>query len=219
MALIKAEAAPAVVRFKWRDIEDEAHKIIESAKAEADAICQAARDEGYREGRVQGAADGRGEGLRLAIDEHAEQIEAALAALNQAVDQVTQSKQQLQADAVCELVELAIAIARRVTKCQAMFDPNVLVANLREALALGGRGRQLRIAIHPTQHQVLTEAMPQLAIEWPALTAAQVVEDATLSVGGCRVLTEHGQIDADLESQLDRVVGGLMPCQSQGEAA
>jgi flagellar assembly protein FliH len=219
MGLIKAEAAPAVVRFKWRDIEDEAQKIIETANVEAEGIRQAARDQGHREGHAQGVMEGRTEGLRTAVDEHAEQIESALAALHQAVDQVTQSKQQLQADAVCELVELAIAIARRVTKCQAMFDPNVLVANLREALALAGRGRQLRIAIHPTQHDVLTAAMPQLALEWPALTAAQVVEDATLAVGGCRVFTDHGQIDANLENQLDRVVAGLMPCQSQEAAA
>ena len=63
------------------------------------------------------------------------------------------------------------------------------------------------------------ESMPHLQIEWPALGQAQIVDDATLTPGGCRVFTEHGQIDADLEQQLDRVVGGLMPPASQEAAA
>jgi flagellar assembly protein FliH len=219
MGLIKAQDAPAVVRFKWRDIEAEAQKLLAEAARQADAIREAAREDGYRDGHDRGLVDVRDEGLRLAIDEHAEQLELALGALHEAVAQVTTSKEQLHGDAVTDMVELAIAIARRVTKRQAMFDPQVLVANLREALGLSGRGRQLRVAIHPTQHQVLMQAMPQLAIEWPALSQAQIVEDASLAPGGCRVFTEHGQIDADLENQLDRVVGGLMPAPSNEAAA
>jgi flagellar assembly protein FliH len=219
MGLIKAEAAPPLVRFQWRDIELEAQKLIEAARGEADAIRDAAREDGFRQGHSQGLAQGRDEGLRTAIDEHAQQMESALAALHQAAERVTAARQQQQADGVCEIVELAIAIARRVTKRQAMLDPQVLVANLRESLALAGRGRQLRIAIHPAQHEILAMALPHLSLEWPALSAAQIVEDASLSLGGCRVFTDHGQIDADLESQLDRVVAGLMPCQSQEAAA
>jgi flagellar assembly protein FliH len=219
MGLIKAETAPAVVRFKWRDIQDEAQKLLEAASVQADSIRDAAREDGFRQGHSQGVMQGRDESLRIAIDEQAQRIESALSALEQAAAEVMQTKQKLQADMVCEMVKLAIAIARRVTKRQAMLDPQVLVENLREALALAGRSRQLRIALHPAQHEILAAALPQLSLEWPALSAAQIVPDASLSAGGCRVFTEHGIIDADLESQLDRVVGGLMPCQSQEVAA
>jgi len=219
MGLIKADAAPAVVRFKWRDIQDEANQLLEDAQREAQAIRQAAREEGYRDGQAQGREEGREEAFGASVDEHAEQLTQVILALRGAVGQVEQSGQQVRTDAICDVVELAVAIARRVTKRQAMFDPEVLIRNLRESVALAGRGRQLRIAINPEQRQVLAAALPQLQIEWPALAAAQIVEDATLAIGGCRVFTDHGQVDADIDNQLDRVVSGLMPCASKGEAA
>src|SRR5215207_2915018 len=169
MALIKAEAAPAVVRFKWRDVQDEANQLLEDAKREAHAIRQAAREEGYRDGHAQGCEEGREEAFAAAVDEHAEQLTQAILALRGAVGQVEQSGQQVRADAICDVVELEVAIARRVTKRQAMLDPQVVVENLRESVALAGRGRQLRIAVNPEQRQVLAAALPQLQIEWPAL--------------------------------------------------
>jgi flagellar assembly protein FliH len=219
MGLIKADAAPAVVRFKWRDIQDEANQLLEDAKRQADTIRQVAREEGYRDGQAQGREEGREEAFGASVDEHAEQLTQVILALRGAVGQVEQSGQQVRADSICDVVELSVAIARRVTKRQAMFDPQVLIENLRESVALAGRGRQLRIAINPEQRQVLAAALPQLQIEWPALATAQIVEDATLVIGGCRVFTDHGQVDADIDNQLDRVVSGLMPCASKGEAA
>ncbi len=97
-----------------------------------------------------------------------------------------------------------------------MLDPEVLYANVQESFALAPRGKQLRIAIHPSQREVLSAAMPRLKLEWPSLEAAQIVEDASVSAGGCRLFTEQGQIDADLESQLDRVVANLMPGSQEG---
>jgi flagellar assembly protein FliH len=230
MGLIKSQNSPVTVAFKWRDIEAEASQLVEDARRKSEAIIaeaqaaaaalrESARDDGYRRGHEQGVAEGQTAGQRQAIDEQLQQLDAAMGALRGAVEEVLGAKQQLHADAVGEMVELAIAIARRVTKRQATFEPQVLVANLREALALVGRGRQLRIAIHPTQHDLLRQALPSLEVEWPALGEAQFVADATLSPGGCRVFTEHGQIDADLQSQLDRVVEGLMPPAAQEEAA
>ena len=85
------------------------------------------------------------------------------------------------------------------------------MANLQDALALAGRGRPLRVAIHPSQKDVLSTALPHLKLEWPAMETAQIIEDGSLSPGGCRVFTEHGAIDADIASQLDRVIDNLIP--------
>jgi flagellar biosynthesis/type III secretory pathway protein FliH len=37
----------------------------------------------------------------------------------------------------------------------------------------------------------------------------EIVEDASVGLGGCRVLTRHGEIDAQIEHQLDRVIGDV----------
>jgi flagellar biosynthesis/type III secretory pathway protein FliH len=69
----------------------------------------------------------------------------------------------------------------------------------------------VRIAIHPSQRAALIELLPQLKMQWPTMQHAELVDDATLAIGGCRVFTHGGAIDADLNQQLDRIEAELMP--------
>ncbi len=229
MGLIKAEVAPHVVNFHWRDVEADAQRlvsdaqkhaetILRNAQAQAESLQEAARIEGFQRGHEDGLAQGRDEARQAAIGDFSHQMELTIAALHEAVAQTVASQRAMADNAVNEMVGLAIAIAQRVTKRQATMDPQVLIENLRESLALVGRQKQVRIAIHPAQRQVLSAALPQLQLEWPALGTAQIVEDASLHPGGCRVFTDHGRIDADVQAQLDRVITELMP-QRNEEAA
>ncbi len=230
MGLIKAQIAPQVVQFQWRDIEADAARHLSDAKREAEAIVQRARVaaeavreearlDGYQRGHEEGIARGRAEARQAAIAEYSQQLELTIAALNEAVSEIAAAHRAIADTSISEMVELSAAIAQRVTKRQAMIDPQVLIANLRDSLALIGRQKQIRVAIHPAQRQVLQAALPQMQVEWPALGAAQIVEDSSLMPGGCRVFTDHGQVDADVQAQLDRVIAGLMPERKKEEAA
>ena len=53
--------------------------------------------------------------------------------------------------------------------------------------------------------------MPRLMLNWPETQHVQIVEDASIAPGGCRVYAGGGQIDATLDEQLDRVVADLLP--------
>jgi flagellar assembly protein FliH len=110
-----------------------------------------------------------------------------------------------------EVVALAVAIARRVTKRQGLVDPEVLTENLREAMKLVAHAADVRIAVHPQQKVVLESVLPQLRLSWPDLKHVELVEDSALSPGGCRIFTARGTVDADLDGQLDRVVNDLLP--------
>ena len=231
MGLIKAQVAPQAVRFQWRDIHAEATQVLTDALRRSETIiseAQAAADAISRRRKrrrtptrviAMDLLKGVQKVARTRSTRANQELRKAVVALNTAAAEAIGAKEQMKSDAVSELVELAVAIAERVIKRQVMIDPQVLVANLREALALTGRQKQLRVAIHPSQCQVLAAAIPQLQMEWPAIGGAQIIEDESLTPGGCRVLTDHGQIDADLNAQLDRVIAGLLPPASQEEAA
>jgi flagellar biosynthesis/type III secretory pathway protein FliH len=62
---------------------------------------------------------------------------------------------------------------------------------------------------------VLEAALPQLKLAWPTLSHVELIDDATLAPGGCRICTARGQVDAALDAQLDRVVADLLPDQKQ----
>jgi len=226
MGLIKSDTAPTLSAFSMKDIEAtakmmllrarrQAEQLLAEAQREAEALKETAKAqglaEGTREGIATGTEQGRQAGQQQALAEHRAQLQQAMAALTSAAAAFDAQRADLEAAALADVVQLAIAIARRVTKRQGLVDPVVLIANLREVMKMVVRAADVRIAIHPSQRQTLDAALPQLQAQWPNLRHVHVIEDATLEPGGCRVFTEQGEIEATLGGQLDRIADELLP--------
>ena len=227
MALIKSSnAPPSLSPFSMRDIEAQAtallrgarraaEQLLAGAQREADALKLQARAEGLTEGERDGLAKGLEEGRRsghqAAMNEMKAQLGQVWAALSSAVTQLESARIELEAAGITEVVELSSAIARRVTKRKAAIDPVVLTENIREAMSLAVHAADVRIVINPAQRQTLTQELPKLQLHWPNLKHVELVEDASVSPGGCRVMTRHGEVNAQIDTQLDRVIAELMP--------
>jgi flagellar assembly protein FliH len=230
MGLIKSANTPASLRpFSLADIERHAKNILLRAQQRAEQLLAAAQAEaellkkqshveglaqGLQEGTTKGLDQGRQAGQQQALNEHRGQLQQAIKSLNAATAMIDTSRADLEAKALTEVVQLAVAIARRVTKRQGLIDAGVLIQNLAEAMKLVVRSTDVRVAIHPSQRAVLDAALPQLQMEWPNLAHVKLIDDSSLEPGGCRVFTEQGQIDADLSGQLDRIVAELLPEQN-----
>jgi len=215
-----------MVPFSMADVERTAKAILLRAQSQAEQLLAAAQTEaetlkeqatkqglaeGRRDGTAQGLMQGKQAGHQQALTEFRAQFERALAAVTAAANSLEQGRNELEAAGLVEVVQLALAIARRVTKRQGMIDPQVLAANLGEAMKLAVKSADIRVAIHPSQRATLDAALPQLKLQWPNLNHVQVIEDDQLQLGGCRVFTQHGQISADLDEQLARIAGELLP--------
>lgn len=227
MGLVKASAAPAgLATFSMRDVEEQARallvrarqaaeKLIAEAQREAAGLKQAAHAqglaEGRREGLTRGVEEGRAAGQQQALEEHRAQLAAAVGALNEATTDLEAARTELEAAALEEVVGLAIAVARRVTKRQALVEPEVLTENLREAMKLVVHAGDVKVAINPAQRQTLDAALPVLRLEFSRLGHVELVDDSSVHPGGCRIYAGGGQVDATLDQQLDRVVADLLP--------
>src|SRR5438045_568858 len=98
MGLIKSAVAPvALASFSMRDIEQQAHAILNTARRQAEQLLMEAQlegenikkqahaqglDEGRSEGWEAGQKEGREAGHRQALKDYQEQFSAAIAALN-----------------------------------------------------------------------------------------------------------------------------------------
>ncbi len=225
MGVIKSNNAPQptqVVRLSLRDIEAEAQAHIDRANQEAERILADAqrrageietevqakyREDAFRQGHADGAEQGRSE----SIERYDEEIRLAVSALSEAAAAIDASRAALEQQALDDVVRLALAIAQRITKRQAMIDPAVLRENLREVMNLLVQRDDVRIAIHPTQRATLKELLPALKVQWPTLMHVETVEDQSITPGGCRVTAGQGSIDADIQGQLDRIAAELIP--------
>jgi flagellar assembly protein FliH len=227
MPLIKsAHVPPGVAAFSMRDVEDAAKRILLRAREQAEALlaeaqeqAEALKSEGYqhglevghKDGLAQGHQQGTKAGTQQALAEHKPAFAAAVTALTAAARELESQRLNLESDGLREVVNLAVGIARRVTKRQGLIEPDVLTDNLRDAMKLVAHAADVRIVVHPSQKSTLESTLPQLRLSWPDLKHVELVEDATLSPGGCRIFTARGSIDADLDEQLDRVVNDLLP--------
>jgi len=228
MGLIKSSNSPlaSATPFSLADIEraakmillraqQQAEQLLAAAQTEGELLREQARAEGHasgrQEGMAQGMEQGRLAGQQLAINEYRERLQQAHSAYARAATALDAGRGDLEATALAEIVRLAIAIARRVTKRQGLIDPEVLTANLSEALRLVVQSTDVRVAIHPDQRAALDAALPQLRLQWPNLAHVRVIDDPALEPGGCRVFTDQGLIEADLAGQLDRIAAELLP--------
>jgi flagellar assembly protein FliH len=228
MGLIKATdtKATAAALFSLADIEQQARAILLRARAQADQILAEAnrvadglRSGAAAEGKAAGFAQGQKEGREQAIaaakaqaiTEQKAKIVESIGAFTHAAAKIDSQIRTIEQSAHGEVVKLALAIARRITRTLAANDVTIAEANVREAIRMATSKASVRIAIHPSQRLALSELMPQLKLQWPTMLHAELVDDPTLAAGGCRVFTHGGTIDADLNQQLDRIEAELMP--------
>lgn len=147
--------------------------------------------ERYDEGHADGVA------LREAEAEEAVQRMAVLhEALRHDRDQVL-----LEAETL--VVDLAVALARRVTRVQAELDVKQVARTMREALKHLSERSNLVIKVHAEDLQI--------ARRFAAAWTERVQQDAVLKIqvsdhvdrGGCMIEGGEENVDARLESQLD----------------
>ena len=227
MPVIKSTTPqPALTQFSIRDMEIQAQSLLLRAKRAADALLaeaqregdllrQQAKAEGFAQGRsegtLQGIEEGRKTGHQAALSEIKPQLTAAWNALTAAMQQLDAARYELESAGITEVIQLAAAIARRVTKIQATIDPAVLIENLKEAMKLAVHAADVRIVIHPSQRATLMDELPKLQMNWPNLKHVELADDPAITPGGCRLLTGSGEVDARIEEQLDRVIRELLP--------
>ncbi|MGC4034164.1 MAG: FliH/SctL family protein [Tepidisphaeraceae bacterium] len=192
--------------------------MLAAAQAETDAIRKAAHDQAYaeglaagkRDGLVQGKTEGLAAGKKAAYDEHTANFTQAVATLTEIATGIEAERDRVIAAAESEVLPLALAIGRKVTKRLGEVDPGVVQANLNEAVRLISGAHEIRVTVNPDQLAVVEDLLPQLKQQWPTLKHVTFAGDAAVIPGGCRVQTAGGEIDAELDHQLDRLIEELI---------
>ncbi len=192
-----------------------AEQLLIEAQNEGEQIkIQAKREghaEGFKAGQTEGLAAGQKAGHQQALAENANQLGTLVASLSTVATDIEKCRHQLEEGSGNAVVRLAVAIARKVAKSRGEGSPAVLSANVSDAAKMVVRAHDVRIAINPKQRTTLMDALPALKLKWPALAHVEIVEDANIAAGGCRIHTRGGLVDADLDGQIDRIASELLP--------
>lgn len=171
----------------------EAARIVEKAQQDADAVRTAAEREGRRAGM---------QAVEAMVQK---QLATVLPALTQVIQDIQRAKQAWLRHWEACAVHVAAAIAERIIRRRLPELPEVTLTLVREALDLAAGHCRLRIHINPADQKALGNQVEMVVRELSALTHAEVVADPEITTGGCRVETEFGIIDQQIETQLARI--------------
>ena len=214
----------ALRAFSFTDLEQQGRQILEKAQEQAREIVRNAelrgqevleqqKQAGYQAGLEKGRAAGLeqilAEARTTAIQEARENVAKLVQALSAALDEFEQNKRALITTAELGLIELALRIARRVCKLEAGASTATARANALALLEMVQHVADPALHINPAEHEQLNELAPELLTHVGRLGHVRIVADEDVGRGGCVLRASDGEIDAQIDTQLQRIATAL----------
>ncbi|HET9107206.1 MAG TPA: FliH/SctL family protein [Steroidobacteraceae bacterium] len=195
---------PAIERWRLPEVEgpiigrSREERRAAAAGESARLALQAAEARGYEAGMARARAE---TGARLAaLEERARHLDAVL-------QLIARPLEQLDAEIESELAQLALGVGKQLARRELRIEPAQVIAILRECLALlPAAARDVRVHVHPEDAATIREHLTTPANE----RAWTIVEDPTLSRGGCVVHNQSSRIDARLEARIAAVTASAL---------
>jgi flagellar assembly protein FliH len=165
--------------------------LVADAAAEADSIRELARSEGYAEGLAAGRKAGHAE-----VSQAARALGDALAGVQAAREGVAEAVER-------DAVELALALAEKILASALAARPELVVEVAHGALRRVSERRGIVLRVNPADLEAVRAAMDESCAQG-GLERCEVQGDPRVGPGGAIAQTSEGEVDASVDTQLER---------------
>jgi type III secretion protein L len=183
-AIIPREHVDA--NIEARRIKQEAYDEAERVRQEAEAAAEETRQHGYDLG-----------------------YQEALASYTQQTTKALLQLQHKEALIEGEFIKLVRTCVEKVLGQEIKLNPDAVTGIVRMALQDARQQREIIVRVHPDDVESLNKNKRKLLEVLARANSIEIREDATITRGGCIVLTELGMIDASLDRQLDAIAAAI----------
>ena len=220
-----ANGVPSSVAFNFEEIQSrcdtykdqissECRELIQNATQQAQEIRKKAHAEGqskgYRNGLKQAETEITKRSKELADQMVEQRLSTVLPAVSKLLDEIVSARSQCQAEWESELVDLSTGIAEKLIRRTFAATPEALTALVQEAVQLAVGKTSLELRLNPGDLEALGNRV-RVAVQKSARgIEIKLLGDDKVSAGGCIVVTEHGEIDAQIETMLTRISDELL---------
>jgi len=138
----------------------------------------------------------------------AAQQETAMLAkkLASTLDDLVRVRDQMIRQTEKQMVQLALAVARRVVHREVSVDPTAMLTMMRVVLERVSDAARVSVRLNPADHQAVTAALA----DSPTSDQVAVTADPRVPRGGCKVESEFGDIDAGVDAQIQEIARALL---------
>lgn len=207
---------PQAVVYNVEDVQVRAREYFQQVQQQAAAVLAKAQQDAVQI-REQAKADGIAQAkatIEQKIQQTAQQLsdarcKTAIEACEATVQQLSQQTSAWLAVWRNQTVVLASRIAEKILRREMQDRDETLRVWMEEAIVAMREVRELRVLVHPDDFAVAGRFLQQLSKSVPQAANVEIIPDPEITSGGCIVRSAHGQLDQQLEAQLQRLTEQL----------
>lgn len=159
--------------------------------------CSALQDEAFERGRLAGREEGRAECRAQVQEEWSRALKVA--------HQVGQVRIGGMEERERDIMEVALAIARKVLLRELRTDPELVIRQVRQVLRLLSGKELVTIRVHPDDASCLQSVREQLNVEGGTLLNLCIEVHEEIERGGCLIEQAGLLFDAQMTRQLQTI--------------
>lgn len=177
------------IKDQYEIVLRKSKEIVNKAQADAARIEQEAYQKGFEQGLKDGEDVGRQKNDEVVLQFSQLFQEVQRKAIH--VDQVYQRN----------ILELVKVMADRLVDHEIQINPGVIRFCLEKALDFVVKNSRVVIRLNPADYRNITESGQDVPGVNVGDSRLQLVQDATISAGGCLLSTDYGEVDATREGR------------------
>lgn len=151
-------------------------------------------------------AKGYEQGERAGAEAGAKRAEAMLRRLAETIQELADVRRSMIRQTERQMVQLALAIARRVVRREVALDSDLILTMARVALERLGDSTAVTIRLNPDDFEATCRQREALL----AGSHVTVTPDGSVSRGGCLVQSDFGYVDASVDAQFRELARALL---------
>ncbi|HTA98423.1 MAG TPA: FliH/SctL family protein [Solirubrobacteraceae bacterium] len=167
-------------------------RALAQAQLEAEQIREQARSEGYAEGRNAGHEQG------------ATEIVLAARALAAAMDGIESLRVELVQAIEHDAIQLGLQLAEKILGGTRQLPSEHILESVQGALRRVTDRRKIAVLVNPAEFEAVSSAIGGLAGPASGVELCDIQPDERVEPGGAIVRTAEGEVDAGVETQLER---------------
>ncbi|MFO7975985.1 MAG: FliH/SctL family protein [Candidatus Hydrogenedentota bacterium] len=180
------------------DLALDPRHVLDEARKEAEAKVREAYAEGLRRGTEAGRAQ-----FEEKVGKAAESLQRAAEAMQGAREEFLESLEP-------QVVALATKIAERILRRELSVEPERVRKTVRETLVHLEKSERIFLRLNPADMDALESQNVRLLDEFKGTENLEVVPDETVAPGGCVAETDHLEVDARIETQLQKIIDDVL---------
>ena len=193
----KTDFIPFVKNADTPEKHREAEKVLQKADKKNSLLEQEAYEKGFSQGEKDGFRSGEKKALK--------KVES----INNILNELSLIKKQIPRQHEKQVLNLIFTVAKKIIHKEIALDNSIIGKIVLDAFMQTSEKNKVILRLNPEDVDYIEKFQTQLFGEHRDLKSISITSDPSITRGGCFLETSYGDIDANVETQLEKVYQNL----------